>query len=227
MDSALIASAALLGLAGTPHCAAMCGGPCAAITAGGARAPTLAFHAARIASYAAGGFVASSSVGALAGLSQVSPALRPLWTLLHALALALGLWLLWRGQQPAWMGSFGRVQHATPQGSWQRLHGPVRAGVAGGLWVVWPCGLLQSALLVSAMTGSGIAGAAAMSSFAVASSAGLWLAPALWQRLQRGPAAARRERWVVRAAGLMLVLASGWALGRGLWHQVAAFCATL
>ncbi len=35
LDLALVLSAALLGLAGTPHCAAMCAAPCAAL--GGAR----------------------------------------------------------------------------------------------------------------------------------------------------------------------------------------------
>ncbi|HRD97054.1 MAG TPA: sulfite exporter TauE/SafE family protein, partial [Rubrivivax sp.] len=105
MDSALIASAALLGLAGTPHCAAMCGAPCAALTGAGSPAQVVAFHLARVASYAVGGAVAASSMGALASLAQFSPALKPLWTLVHALAFALGLWLLWYGRQPAWMGS--------------------------------------------------------------------------------------------------------------------------
>jgi len=237
LDSALIASAALLGLAGTPHCAAMCGAPCAALTGGRSPGAMAAFHVARTASYALGGAVAASSMGALASLSQFSPALRPLWTVLHALALALGLWLLWYGRQPAWMGSFGRVTRTAPAiganggpanpGSWQRMRGPVRAAAGGSVWVAWPCGLLQSALLVAAMTGSGSAGAAAMAGFAVASSAGLIFAPWIWQRLMRGEGAARRERWVVRAAGLMLAGASGWALSHGLWHQVAAFCATL
>lgn len=236
MDSALIASAALLGLAGTPHCAAMCGAPCAALTGGRSRGSMLAFQAARMLSYAAGGAIAASSMGALASLSQFSPALRPLWTLLHALALALGLWLLWYGRQPAWMGSFGRISRALPAtgvaggtggGQWQRLRGPVRAAAGGSVWVAWPCGLLQSALLVAAMTGSGLAGAMAMGGFALASSAGLILAPWLWQRLLQGEGAARRERWVVRSAGLLLVGASGWALMHGIWAQVAAFCATL
>jgi hypothetical protein len=67
-----------------------------------------------------------------------------------------------------------------------------------------------------------------MGGFAVTSSAGLFFAPWIWQRVTcSGEGAARRERWVVRAAGLMLAGASGWALTHGLWHQVAAFCATL
>lgn len=227
MDSALIASAALLGLAGTPHCAAMCGAPCAAVIGGRSGTALVAFHVARVASYAVGGAVVASSVGALAGLSQMTPALRPLWTVLHVLALALGLWLLVRGQQPAWMGSFGRAPRLAPAGPWQRMSGPVRAAAGGSVWVAWPCGLLQSALLVAGMTGGAAAGAGAMAAFALASSGGLLAAPWLWQRVLRGPAAATRERWIVRTAGLMLVAASGWALSHGLWHQVAAYCATL
>jgi len=231
VDSALIASAALLGLAGTPHCAAMCGAPCAALTGAGSPVSVVSFHLARVASYAIGGAIAASSMGALASLAQFSPALRPLWTLVHALAFALGLWLLWHGRQPAWMGSFGRVTRTAPamgsEGAWQRMRGPARAFAGGSVWVAWPCGLLQSALLVAAMTGSGLAGAAAMSGFAVASSAGLFLAPWIWRRYLQGEGAAQRERWVVRGAGLLLAGASGWALGHGLWHQVAAFCATL
>ena len=35
MDAALFASALALGLAGAPHCVAMCAAPCAAVTGGG------------------------------------------------------------------------------------------------------------------------------------------------------------------------------------------------
>ncbi len=223
-----------MGLAGTPHCAAMCGAPCAALTGGRSPASVIAFHLARVASYAAGGAIAAASMGALASLSQLSPALRPLWTLLHTLALALGLWLLWQGRQPAWMGSFGRVARAAPAATtigthrtWQRMRGPVRAAAGGSVWVAWPCGLLQSALLVAAMTASSLAGALAMSGFAIASSAGLLMAPWIWQRFMHGDAAVRRERLIVRGAGLLLAVASGWALSHGIWHQFAAFCATL
>ncbi|MGK2952595.1 MAG: urease accessory protein UreH domain-containing protein, partial [Thiobacillus sp.] len=91
MDSALIASAAMLGLAGAPHCTAMCGAPCAAaVGRQGGWVPTAAFHAARVASYAVAGAVVASAVGALAMLSQLSPAVRPLWTVIHALVFALG-----------------------------------------------------------------------------------------------------------------------------------------
>jgi hypothetical protein len=221
MDAALIGSAALLGLAGAPHCTAMCGAPCAAVVGRSGAGATIGFHVARAASYAVGGAVVASSVGALAALSQWTPVLRPLWTLLHVAALAFGLWLLWQGRQPAWLAAVGR----SPQlaGGWQRLHGPTRATLAGSLWVGWPCGLLQSALLVAGLTQTALAGAAAMVAFAVTSSAGLWLAPWIWQRMGRS-GGAWAERWAVRAAGAMLVIASGWSLGHGLWDRVIAFC---
>jgi len=205
----------------------MCGAPCAAVIGGRSKAALLVFHGARTASYAAGGAVAAASVGALASLSQITPALRPLWTLLHVLALALGLWLLWQGRQPSWMGRLGRVPQPAADAGWQRMGGPLRAAAAGSVWVAWPCGLLQSALVVAGLAGNAWSGAAAMAAFAVASASGLVLAPWLWQRYLRGPQAGRLERWVVRACGLMLVAASGWSLGHGIWHQVVAFCQTL
>lgn len=229
MDGALIASAALLGLAGAPHCTAMCGAPCAAaIGRAGGLPATAAFHLARVASYAIAGAVVASAVGALAALSQLSPALRPLWTVVHALAFALGLWLLWTGRQPAWMASLGRAPApaAAPAG-WQAVRAPSRAALAGSLWVAWPCGLLQGALLVASMTGSAAAGATAMASFAVASSPGLLLAPWIWQKMSSKGDAATRERWAIRAAGAMLAGASGWVLTHGLWARFAAFCAQL
>ena len=238
MNAALILSAALLGLAGTPHCAAMCAAPCAAVT-GPQRSGLWAFLLARTAGYAAAGAVAAGSVDALAGWSQWSPALRPLWAAVHLAIMVLGLWMLWQGRQPGWMSAIGRSA-AMPAvdsgaGCWQPLRGPLRAAAAGGamraaaaggLWVAWPCGLLQSALLVASLAGSAPGGAAAMASFALASSAGLVAGPWVWRWLQRDGSVARPDAGaaLVRAAGALLVLGSGFALGHGVWHQVAVFC---
>jgi uncharacterized protein len=224
MDAALITSAALLGLAGAPHCTAMCGAACAAAVGRSGVGSSIMFQVARLAGYAAGGAVAASSVGAVAALAQWSPVLKPLWTLLQVAVLALGLWLLWQGRQPQWMSNIAR----SPQlaGGWQRMQGPVRAALAGGLWIGWPCGLLQSALLLAALTQSAAAGAAAMAAFALTSSAGLWLAPWIWQRIGMADrtGAGRFEIWAVRVTGAMLVAAAGWSLGHGLWHRVVAYC---
>ena len=100
-----------MGLAGTPHCAAMCGAPCAAVTqrcGSQARHGLLAgFTLGRLLSYAAGGAVVAASVGAVNVLGSMAPVLRPLWTLLHLAVLGLGLWLLFTGRQPAWWARMG------------------------------------------------------------------------------------------------------------------------
>lgn len=231
MDFALVLSALMLGVAGAPHCAAMCGPASAAVlrgcSQGGSRDAPLAFHAARLLGYAAAGAVAASSVGLLARVSQISPALRPLWTLLHAAALALGLWLLWHGRQPAWMERRGTSRMAPQAGSggWQRMRGPSRAALAGSLWVAWPCGLLQSALVVAALANSPWAGATVMAGFAAVSAAGLGLAPWLLARLGGNAAtAAQASAWAVRIAGATLAIASAWAMGHDLWMRVIAYC---
>lgn len=250
LDLALIGSTALLGIAGMAHCTAMCGAACTALTGGQgtgvgagpgagrggqgiatatatATAPAAwVFHLARVGSYALGGAVAAASVGALANLAQWAPALRPFWTLLHVAALGLGLFLLWRGRQPGWMSAVGRQQRSTPAlaGAWQRVQFPVKAAAAGGLWVAWPCGLLQSALLVAAMANSPWGGGLAMAAFAITSSGGLLLAPWAWRRWGARPGA---QAGAVRLAGALLVGASAFALLHGLWPAFAAFCATL
>lgn len=234
MDLALVISALMLGLAGTPHCAAMCGASCTAVLSGCSRssadatATTVAFHLARAAGYAAAGGLAAAGVGILAMAGSAAPLVRPVWTLLHIAALALGLWLLWTGRQPAFMSRIGRSReagptaHAVADTGWQVMSGPVSAAAAGMAWVAWPCGLLQSALVVAALANTPQGGAAAMGAFALASAAGLQLAPWVNARLGgRGVAAG----WAVRLAGAALALGSGWALGHDLWGRIAAYCA--
>lgn len=217
MNSALLVSAVLMGLAGTPHCLAMCGAACAGITGGRARG-AWPFHAGRLLSYAAAGAVAAAGVGALAAVGQAVAALRPLWTLVHVAALALGLFLLWQGRQPAWMAALGSTRTATAQGGWQAVRGPARRAAIGLAWAAWPCGLLQSALLVAALANTAWQGALVMAAFALASAAGLVFGPALWWR------SAGAGTVAVRLAGAMLALASAWALGHGLWLRFAAWC---
>ncbi len=168
----------------------------------------------------------------LAGsLNAGAPVLmRVLWALLHAAALGLGLWMLWHGRQPAWLLSWrssalaGPTSQAPPAATgWQRLHGPTRAGAGGALWLGWPCGLLQSALVMAALANSVAAGAAVMGAFAATSAAGLVLGPALLLRMSRG----RSPAWqghAIRLAGATLAAASAWALGHDTLRRVAAYC---
>lgn len=228
MDAALFASALALGLAGAPHCVAMCAAPCAAVVGAGGTAGNLAFHLTRTAGYAAAGALAAASVNSLAALGSVSPMFKPLWSVVHAAAVALGLWLALTGRQPAWMERLGRRPTnvaGSPRSQWQAMRGPGRAAAAGALWVAWPCGLLQSAVLVAALANTAWTGAAVMTTFAVATGLGLTVAPWLWRRVGRiGRWSVLSATVGVRLAGVMLALASAWALTRGLWATVAAYC---
>lgn len=227
MNAALAATALLMGLAGAPHCAAMCGAACTGIVRGCAggtaqESSTLSFHTARLASYALGGALAAGSVSWLATQGAQVAVLRPLWTLLQVAALALGLWLLVRGRQPAWVENFGRAAPGGRRVIW--LQGPAGAAAAGSMWVALPCGLLQSALVVAALGSGPGEGALLMAIFAAASGLGLWLGPALWLRLA-GRHAGKAQVVAVRLAGLMLAGASGWALAHGLATAMGSdFC---
>jgi sulfite exporter TauE/SafE len=236
MQAALILGAGLMGLAGAPHCAAMCAAPCAALTrrCGGQRPAVMAgFLAGRLLAYTAGGAVAAAGVAAVGLLGDAAPALLPLWTALQLAVLGLGLWLLCTGRQPGWWARFGRMPSTEstrpPPAGWQRVAAPLRAGAMGSLWLVLPCGLLQSALVVATLASTPLQGAAAMASFAAASSLGLWLPGALAARFMgwaspRTLDQARAASWALRLAGASLVLAAGWALGHGLWQRVAVWC---
>ena len=223
MDVPLILAGAAMGVAASPHCAAMCGGPCAALTSG-CRRNAAGFHLGRLVGYMAGGAVAAASVAALAAWTQAAPALRPLWTALHLALLALGLWWLATGRQPQWMKRSGAV----PVRIVARRGRPLRSGLAGLAWVAWPCAALQAALLLSALASSPQGGALVMAGFAAGSMPALAVAPWAWARWQasRGGAASPVHVATLgfRVAGIGLVLGSGWALTHGLWERLAAWC---
>lgn len=229
MDLALILSAALLGLAGAAHCTAMCGaagaGVVRACSGGHAVQGWAAFLSGRTLGYALGGAVAASAVSLLAVLGESAGLLRGLWALFHTAAFGLGLWLLITARQPAWLKQIGRAPAVPAAGGWQRVQGPLRAGGAGLAWLGWPCGLLQSALVVAALANTAAVGSLVMVSFALTSSLGLVAVPVVASRGVGGRLALLQSpAWAVRLAGLALAGASAWALGHGLWQRVAALC---
>lgn len=232
MDLALLATALLMGLAGGPHCAAMCGAAFAGIarqggTGPGATRAMLALQLGRLASYSVAGALVAASVGWLIDLGQAAPVLKPLWTMLHVAAVGLGLWLLLKGRAPLWLAGAGRrsarLMEARPLRFVARVPASARAGAIGACWAAMPCGLLQSALVVAALASGPGQGAGVMAFFALGSAVSLWLAPWLWLRLQAGGgvakgggAAAARGTLAVRLAGVLLVVASSFALVHGL-----------
>ena len=230
MDGALLVSALLMGLAGGPHCAAMCGAACSAVAGRGGPLSDrmLALHAGRIAGYAAGGALAAASVSTLAGFAAAAPMLRPLWGMVHVAAIALGIWLLLKGRAPGWLSApapqLARLGDSRPVRVFRSLPGPARAGLIGACWTAMPCGLLQSALLVAALASGPLPGAAVMASFALASTLGLWRAQGLWAGLSRADEGRRFAALSVRTAGVLLAGSSAFAL----WHgMVAAICAAI
>jgi uncharacterized protein len=222
MQTALAATALLMGLAGGPHCVAMCGAACAGIGRSSTGTNTRSmwiFQAGRVLGYSALGGLAAASMQGLGWLSVHSAALRPVWTLFHVAAALLGLMLLWQARQPVWLEDGARKV-------WSRVRSVTKgsAGAAplllGVLWSLLPCGLLYSALLVAALTSSALEGAAVMALFALGSSVSLMAGPWLWLRLRKPGSG----QWAIRLAGLALLATSVWALWMGLVHNTAPWC---
>lgn len=223
MQTSLALTALLMGLAGGPHCIAMCGAACAGIgtAAPGRTGAALGlFQLGRLAGYSALGALAAASMQGLGWLTVHSAALRPVWSMFHLAAAAVGLMLLVLARQPVWLETgarrvWQRVRAAT--GRWG-LGAPLGLGVA---WALLPCGLLYSALLVAALSGNVASGAMVMALFALGSGVSLLAGP--WLLLRLG--ASGRGPWGMRLAGLALLVTALWGLWMGLVHQQAPWCA--
>ena len=226
MELTLAATALLMGLAGGPHCVAMCGSACAGIgrtQAGQSTRALWVFQVGRLFGYSVLGALASASMQGLGWLSVHSAALRPLWTLFHVAAALLGLMLLWRARQPIWLEDAARRVWQSVRAISGNLKGNASlapVGLLGVLWALLPCGLLYSALLVAAMSGSASQGAGVMALFALGSGVSLMAGPWLWLRL-RGQGSGQ---WAIRIAGLTLLISSVWVLWMGLVHDTAPWC---
>ncbi len=223
MQSTLAISALVMGLAGGPHCIAMCGSACAGIGRSGVKSThsIWIFQAGRLIGYSALGGLAAISMQSLGWLTVHAAPLRPLWSLVHVAAAMLGLMLLWQARQPVWLENSARkvwrqVRNAT---------GNVQDGaplLIGMMWSLLPCGLLYSALLVAALAGSVIDGIAVMALFALGSGVSLMLGPWLLLKLGRQGSG----QWSIRIAGLMLFGSSVWGLWMSLMHNTAPWCVT-
>jgi sulfite exporter TauE/SafE len=222
MQSSLALTALLMGLAGGPHCVAMCGAACAGLAqaSGEHRQRALwSFQLGRLLGYSLLGGLAAASVQALGWLTVQSAALRPVWSLLHVAAMGLGLWLIVYARQPVWLDQSARQLWSRVRGFIARW-GRAAPVLVGGLWALMPCGLLYSAVMVAALTSDPADGAMTMALFAAGSSVSLWAGPWLLLKLQ----SVGDGSWGVRLAGLALIATSGWALWMGLAHDQAPWC---
>lgn len=203
MSGWLWASGLMMGLAGGPHCLAMCGAACSALSmrCGGAR-PQQAlavWQVGRLVSYALAGAVVASSVTLLGEWGRELAWLRPWWVMLHLAALALGLWMLWQGRAPQWMATAVRLP------AWAAAESAAVAPAAGG-----------RLLLATAAPGPASAAVARHPGGAPAAAH----RPVLWLR-----AGGAGVAWVALPCGLLqsaLVVA---ALGNNAWEGALVMAA--
>ena len=225
MQISLAMTALLMGLAGGPHCIAMCGAACAGIGQAAGDRKALAmwfFQFGRVIGYSALGALAAISMQGLGWMTVQSAALRPVWSMFHVAVMVLGLMLVWKAQQPIWLEHAGRKVWSVVRGlaGGNGLAGPM---MLGALWTFLPCGLLYSALLVAALTGNALEGAFVMALFALGTSLSMMLGPWLWLRFGSN----RNGDWGVRLAGLALAASAAWALWMAYAHDTAPWCTTV
>jgi uncharacterized protein len=222
----LMFSAFLLGLAGGLHCLAMCGGLCAAMGQPLAKGQRGGFHAGsalqigRVLGYTLAGALAGGLVQTIAWASDHAAMFKPAWVMLHAGMLAWGLMLLFLARQPLWAGSVA-------SGVWKRLdwvkaasHRRVLLGMG---WIMLPCGLLYSALLIAGLSGGVWQGAAVMLAFVMPTVA--WLLGAQWLLAHLSIVRdARTQQWARRLAGFALAAGASWALWQHAAHGIRTIC---
>jgi sulfite exporter TauE/SafE len=233
-------AALVMGLAGSTHCVAMCGGISCALSAGLPKevrsSPTrmlpyvLAYNAGRIASYGLAGVLVGLVGGRAAHLLPAESAQIVGMVIAAGFFVALGLYLggWWRGLEILEKLGARLWRHVEPLG---RRFLPVGTpGKALGVGLVWgwlPCGLVYAALALALTTGNGTGGALTMLAFGVGTLpalitlgyAGRWLS------------GQTRRVGVRRVAGAALCLAGVATLALGLagehGHQPAGAMVTV
>ena len=244
MLGSLLLSAFFMGIAGGPHCLAMCGSGCMGI----ARWPGQSawrnlwlFQTGRLLGYAALGAIAAVSMNSLAWLAKETAVFHPLWSMLHVTAVLWGLWLVWRAEQPLWINRWGKkiwrsLSHTTQQQSHDQIWAPLWLGM---VWALLPCGLLYSALLVAMFTAGALQGAMVMAMFAFGGGLVLTVVPWVWSRWGQAKqshqvqwrktsisqtAPWQSEHLGTRVSGLLLTVTAAWGLWTGLTHATSPWC---
>lgn len=190
---ALFVPTFLVGLAGSVHCAGMCGGIVGALSLPRQRAPMLrepafplpvrsvtvagsasltyvgAYNAGRIASYMTAGALAGGLAGGAASLAALPAWQAAFYWAANLMLVALGLFLV-----DAWRG-LARIEQAG-QALWRQLApllrrvngaeaGGARMFALGALWGWLPCGMVYSVLVTAMLSGSALGGAGVMLAF--------------------------------------------------------------
>lgn len=205
MLASLLLTAFVMGLAGGPHCIAMCGAACAAMQ-GSSKHPIIpirvaqtipwSFYLGRLLGYAMLGALAASSLRGLAWLSNQSAVFQPLWTFSHTLIFAWGFLLLITGKQPNWaIQGAQKVWSLVKQKTHQAEFGYL---ITGLVWALLPCGLLYSAVMLASLQSHWLQGALVMTAFSLGSACILAIAPLIWQNTQS------KLSWFSESSGMRL-----------------------
>lgn len=221
MQTALIYSALVMGLAGGPHCIAMCGAACTGLAQSTHKPYAIyLYHLGRLCGYATLGAIATFAIQSIAWLSSHSTILHPVWTFFHVLVFCWGALLLIYARQPIWVDRAGRNIWAHVKKLSVKQGGLFYIGM---LWSFMPCGLLYSALIIASFNGNPLDGAISMAAFALGSGLSLFIAPWLWLKLKTSGKS--MEPYGMRLAGLLLSAASAWAIWMDLTHNTKIWCA--
>lgn len=186
----------LVGLFGSVHCGAMCGGIVAAFSAvpstaqpvsAGRRFPVavvalgqgaasasltrvLAYNGGRLTSYALAGALAAGLAGEAGKLAAIGTFQQAGYWLANLMLVALGLYLMgaWRGLE--WVEVAGQHlwRRLRPAMRWLLpLDSPLKMLGLGLLWGWLPCGMVYSMLVTAMLSGSAPSGAAVMLAFGI------------------------------------------------------------
>ncbi|WP_229007542.1 sulfite exporter TauE/SafE family protein [Methylophilus sp. Leaf408] len=234
MLASLLLTAFVMGLAGGPHCIAMCGAACGAMQTPShvksipirlVKTVPWSFYLGRMLGYGMLGALAAQSLRGLAWLSNQSQVFQPLWTFSHTLIFAWGFLLLVTGQQPQWA-----VQGAQKVWAWIKQHtrhARFNFLFTGMVWALLPCGLLYSAVMLASLQSQWLQGALVMMAFAIGSATVMAIAPVLWQSGQQALPTWFKETTGMRISGMMLVILSLIALWMDLIHHDKLWCQVL
>ena len=219
-----LVTALTLGLLGSGHCLAMCGGIAGALGmrscapgngSGGAGMPATALPLqafGRLSSYAALGALAGG-LGAVA--SELVPAAALLLrALAGALLVAMGLYIAGVARSLVHLERLGAGVFAGARRIATRVQGPAEPFAFGLAWGLLPCGLVYGALAWSLSSGSALGGALLMICFGlgtVPATTGAAMLGAPLGELLRAPATRRAAGAAVVAFGFWTLL-SGSAL---------------
>lgn len=227
-----LAAAAALGLGGSVHCLAMCGGIAAAAgarlpegSAGASTAMTaFLFNFGRVAAYVALGALIGTLAGGALGFLPTGMGIRVARFGAALLMAAMGMQLLWRrdllGLERLGGLFWRRIQPLA--GRALGLPGPWRPLALGAAWGFLPCGLVYSALALAATAGSAAGSGLTMLAFGAAT------LPSMVGAVLSGTAL---SRWLARpgsriAAGILLLVFAAWTaflplLAHGRPHEAA------